>query len=409
MYDIQNKDNVAWYPSGDWLTAAVELPVHAGFHAISSGGQGYFTDIWAIYVRPNDPNFGKIWVQLTDWTCGWKESGFYDNIAMMPYDASEKLCLPGTQYAQTPTDIPFAYYHCSAADVPPPISGVMRPTISGSLLADENAFIAWGSKVGMNSKPLISGGPILLLTGEIKLTDAGIRGVGVKLPTLVNVKGPLGPTRAHPDGIDTYKGKQFPGKLDAVGQLYEPWDVSPDNKRLLIAGDVFLSGNPGPRKVSPQSFVFMDVFEYFIDGSRIVDLTGYNPAIGYGYAPNAWPAPVNTWGYWEEASVYVTWKGRHYVAFCSSAGTPKLKTVGLDTWLLDLDHPKVKQITASNDPDAAESKRLLYPNGFDAREGILYLSDVPVRARDSQGTDRAPPAWQRAMKLGEALDKGLMN
>ena len=156
----------------------------------------------------------------------------------------------------------------------------------------------------------------------------------------------------------------------------------------------------------------MDVFEYFIDGSRIVDLTAYNPAIGYGYPPSAAPPPFNTWGYWEEASVYVTWKGRHYVAFCSNAGQRKLdmsrKTFGLDTWLLDLDHPKARQITVANAPDAEESKSLLYPTGWDARDGILYLSDVPVRYRDRTGNDPTPPAWQRAMKLGEALDEGLM-
>jgi hypothetical protein len=200
-----------------------------------------------------------------------------------------------------------------------------------------------------------------------------------------------------------------------VGELYEPWDISPDNKRVLIAGDVFLSGNPGPRAISPQAFAFMDVFEYAIDGSGIVDLTAYNPAIGYGYPVNASPAPVNRWGYWEEASVYVTWKGRHYVAFCSNAGLPKLdlshgeQTFGLDTWLFDLDHPKVKQITVLNDPNAEESKGYLYPTGFDPRDGILYLSQVPVRYSDRQGRDRAPPARQRIMKLGEALDHGLMN
>ncbi len=413
IYDVQNKDNVSWYPNGDWLTVAVELPVHAGTHNVATGGIGSFTDIWAIYVKPDDPSFGKIWVQLTDWARNWRESGFYDNVAMIPYDASEKLCPAGTQYAHNPTEVPFAYYHCSGTGAPPPISGVMRPTISHSLLPDGNAFIAWGSRVGVNAKPLISGGPILLSTAEIKLASAGIKGVNVKLPTFVNVKGPFGPTRAHPDGVDTYKGKLYPGKLDAVGQLYEAWDVSADNRRVLIAGDVFLSGNPGPAMISPRTFSFMDVFEYAIDGSGLKDLTAYNPAIGYGYPPSLAPRPFNTWGYWEEASVYVTWKGRHYVAFCSNAGQRKLdmsrKTFGLDTWLLDLDHPKAKQITVANAPDAEESKSLLYPNGWNARDGILYLSDVPVRASDRTGNDITPPATQRAMKLGAALDAGLMN
>ena len=115
IYDVQNKDTVAWYPTGEWIIAAIELPQHAGSHSIAKSGLGCFVDIWAVYVRPGDSKFGKIWVQLTDWTRGWKESELYDNIALVPYNASEKLCPAGTQYASTPKDIPFAYYHGSAA------------------------------------------------------------------------------------------------------------------------------------------------------------------------------------------------------------------------------------------------------------------------------------------------------
>jgi len=413
IYDVQNKDHASWYPNGDWIAAAVEMPVHPGQHGLAAAGTGSFTDLWAVYGRQGDPRFGKIWVQLTDWARGWKETGLYDPIAMAPYNASQKQCPAGTQYATSSTEVPFGYFHGSPLGQPPPVSGVMRITVSESLQPDGNALIAWGAKVGF-LRP--SGASVVFLgRAEFHLSEAGIEGVDLKLPSLVDVQCPLAPTPAHPDGVGTYRGRQFPGGLGTVGQLYEPWAFSPDNQHLLIASDVFASGRPGPGKTSPDTFYFMDVMEYATDGSGLKDLTAYNPAIGYGYPLNDRPPPMNTWGFWEEASTYITWRGHHYMAFCSNAGFPH-KDIGLDTWLLDLDHPKIRQITATNDPRTTRATDVVYPTSWDGRDGLLFVTRQNAhyyqdndKKKDPTGYGNAlAPADQLVINLGEALDRGLM-
>jgi len=414
IYAVQNKDHAAWWPNGDWITGCVEMPVHAGQHGFACAGTGAFTDIWAIYVRRGDPRFGKIWVRLTDWVRGWERTGLYDDIAMAPYDSGSALCPAGRQYARTPTDVPFAYFHCSPPGEPPPVSGVMRPTISPSLLADGNALIIWGAKVGFLRPSGAS--PLLLGRAELHLAPSGVEGMILKLPTFVDYLCPFAPTAAHPDGIGTYKGRKYPGKLDLVGQVYEPREISPDNLRLVLASDAFASGRPGPGRITVKTFEFMDVIEYATDGSRLTDLTAYNPSIGYGYPLNGYPPPMDTWGFWEESAVYITWRGRHYMAFASNAGYPK-QELSLDTWLMDLDHPRIKQITTTNDPAQQHPKDILVPGAFDPRTGILYIYGHPMlySAGDPKkdptgyGANALAPGNLSVMRLGEALDRGLMN
>lgn len=48
-----------WHPSGEWLTVAVEMPVHSAPHAKTHGGMGAYVDIWAVAPDRNE------WHQLT--------------------------------------------------------------------------------------------------------------------------------------------------------------------------------------------------------------------------------------------------------------------------------------------------------------------------------------------------------
>jgi hypothetical protein len=406
IYAVQNKDNPTWHPSGDWLFAAVEMPRHAGPHLYATGEAGLFTDIYAVYVRPRDPRFGKIWVQLTDWRSTW--GPLADDLAPMPLDASEPACPTGDQYSRRPGDIPFAYFSCSAQGRPPPTSGVMRPTTSARTLANGDTPIAWGARVGVNSKPLLLAGVLFQGTAVVRLEDSHIAGLP-PLPSLEAISGPLAPTQVQPDGRTTYLGRQAATPIGLVGQWYEPWSMSDDGLNVYYATDAFLSGHPGPAKPTTDSVLFMDVAERPLDGRSVRDLTAYDPAGGYGYVPSASPAPERDWGYWEEPAVFVAWRGRRYLAFASNAGMPKFdlshfnKTFGLDPWLRELDLDRTRQIAWSNDPASAASSRIFYPTGYSASSGRLYLSDVPA----GFGGDN-PPSNIRVMDLGAALDHGLM-
>ncbi len=55
----QHKGAPTWHPSGQWIVAAVEMPVHAASHAQTHAGTGAYVDLWAISAD------GTQWYQLT--------------------------------------------------------------------------------------------------------------------------------------------------------------------------------------------------------------------------------------------------------------------------------------------------------------------------------------------------------
>src|SRR5262245_8204493 len=55
----QHKGAPTWHPSGEWLVAGVEMPIHAAPHAKCHAGTGAYVDLWAVSAD------GRRWVQLT--------------------------------------------------------------------------------------------------------------------------------------------------------------------------------------------------------------------------------------------------------------------------------------------------------------------------------------------------------
>jgi len=66
----QHKGAPTWHPSGQWIVAAVEMPVHAASHAKTHAGTGAYVDLWAI-----SPD-GRRWFQLTRYTNSVRTSRF---------------------------------------------------------------------------------------------------------------------------------------------------------------------------------------------------------------------------------------------------------------------------------------------------------------------------------------------
>ncbi|MCP5432226.1 MAG: hypothetical protein H6923_03040 [Alphaproteobacteria bacterium] len=366
LHANQSKDHPAWTPDGKWLTAAVEMPVHAGIHRIGAGEIGMFTDIYAVSVD------GKIWVQLTDWQATWSHA---DKVSPMPYQSDDPLCPTGRQYATAKRPEPYAGYHCSAAGAPPQTSGVMRPTLARTALANGNVALAWGSRVGLDLR-YSWGGVQHLATAELAFAPSG-------LPAIVHMRNNLAPTPADPDGGGLWAN---PGGDTLIGAGYEPWDFTFDGTKLAFATDVFLSHKPGVTldrlpeidgKVYSQ--IYVDVAERSVDGMSLVDLTLYDPE-GYAYPDQKTFAPIAKYGFFEEPTAYVELGPNAYAAIASSASadydqTRYHKTFFLETWLFGSGSPRsARRITDFN----AAAFTWTYPTSFDRRARRLYLTQVPA-------------------------------
>ena len=490
IYARQNKDLAAWHPEGDWIIAAVEMPVHAGLHRAGTGEIGMFTNIYAIYVgtqtEAGQPLFGKIWVQLTDWVSTW--GSLYDNVSIIPYDSIDRLpgdsmdsppgdgidnqCPMGAQYAETDTQYPFAYFHCSEEDQRPPTSGVMRPTVSPGIVAgtSHQARIAWGARVGIASTVddedpetcdavvagLPGGGVQLLGMGRVDLYNLNKTTSPTYPSSLPDVPiilyyndalGPFGPTEAHPDGLYTWAGIQYSDPPPQVGQWYEPFAFTFDNEKVLFASDSFLTYRTGaaypPTDVNKATFYYMDVLERNYLGTTIRSITDYDSSSGaYDYLPNSSDlgAPYYTitqpWGYWEEPVTPVQWDGEDYYAIGSNAnlldedhvGTPTngfydlgrhLETMGLDVILIKEDLSLAKEITNFNTGTSTQTYGGCY-EGETPPDMVADLIVYPTAFSTEYGTlyMTSEPSGQGGenpggtilkMDLGAALDNDLMD
>ena len=369
IYANQNKDLAAFHPGGEWVIAAVEFPHHAATHEFANGEVGIFTDLWAISAD------GKRWVQLTDFASTW-ENGAYDPVAATPYACLDTPnCPAGCQYVGTAV-APFEAYSCSSPGMPPPPSGVMRPTVSHGLTgsAQQSAQLVWGERVG------------LLLTytwaGTLQLSQADVV-LQTGIPALVNHRRNLTPSAADPVGQGLWSN---PGGDTQVGAGYEPWSFSADDRLIAVATDIFLSSSTNAlRSVTNFSQTFTDVgaWEREPTPGAFSNITDYVPG-SYEYMDNAGTDPENEYGHWEEPSVYSVGAAVPYIAFGSSADLDPAwnpldfpGTFGLETWILRLDRatPAIK-LTHFNEPNSAP-RRLGYPTAHNSQDDLLILTVVP--------------------------------
>ncbi|MCP5431843.1 MAG: hypothetical protein H6923_01090 [Alphaproteobacteria bacterium] len=389
VFARQNKDLAAWHPGGKWITASVEMPSHAGSHFTGHGEIGMFNDIWAI------SDDGRVWVQLTDWQAGWVHA---DPVARMPYQAADPLCPTGDQYGTPEMPEPYAAYACSPKGAPPPVNGVMRTTVGQTVGADGRTLIVWGERVGIDTRyPFV--GPLQFGRGKLAFTPEG-------LPAIVDMKNNLTPTPGNPMGEGLWSN---PGGRTVIGTAYEPFNFAPDDTRLALASDAFLSHKPGVALDGPlrieingvRNYVptqaFWDLGEWRTDGSSYESLTLYDPA-GYAYPDNASPAPMDRLGYFEEPSAYLELGPDAYIAVGSSVNPdfsfPRFQeTFFLETWIFGKDAPrKAAKVTDFN----AAAHLWTYPTSFDAKRKRLYL----VQQAGGKGSDTTKqPTLVRVMDL----------
>ncbi|MBA2323251.1 MAG: hypothetical protein H0V92_04250 [Pseudonocardiales bacterium] len=346
IYANQNKDLAAWTPDGAWLVAGVEMPKHALTHDAGNSEVGGFNNLWAISAD------GKIWVQLTRYENTWTH---YDPVAMIPYAALQS---PGEQYSAAGNDVPFKAYFGSAAGTPPPASGTMRPTL-GNRFVGGRVPLAVAERVGY-SGAYTWGGPLSLALAEVVFSGG--------LPALANYRRSLAPTPSNPSGVG---GWANPGGATVIGAGYEPWAFSDDDSELLIASDVFLQSTSIASATRQKLQGYTDVLAWKWQAPHaLVNLTARTA--NYLYTPNGF----NTYGYWEEPSIYATINGAQFVPFGSSAN---LSAFGLDMWLAPRDLASTfKRITTVN--RSGNGQWFCYPTAFDTQNRTAYLSVVPYAA-----------------------------
>jgi len=375
VYANQNKDLATWYPEGSWVLAGVEMPRHALTHALGNSEIGIFNDLWAISAD------GRTWVQLTDYARTWTHQ---DPVARMPYACADiRNCPLGCQYeGSTPSGAvhPYRAYSCSAAGVPPPASGTLRPKLSNRFSGDVpgSVKLILGERVGLS--PVYTWGGVLQLAMADVLLSGG-------LPALVNYEQNLTPTPSDPDGQLLWSN---PGGNTVIGAGYEPWSFSEDDSVVTFASDVFLStSDPAvSRTTSPISQAFTDAiaWNWRRTPSTLTNITRFDAQI-YPYVDNAAPLPLSRYGHWEEPIIAFLSASRPFFAFASSANlTPTWNpldsnTFGLETWVVPADRsaPAMK-ITRFNEP-ATAPRTVVYPTAASPTARVLYLSVVPGLAR----------------------------
>ncbi len=383
IYANRNKDLAHWVPGCQWLVAGVEMPLHAETHGVGDSEIGMFNDLWVISAD------GKTWVQLTDYAPTWT---YADTVAPMPFECSDPSCPTGCQYGAA---APFAAYSCSATGKPPPASGTMRPVVSNGQAggAAGSAKVIWGERVGVTldmAKPKYAWGGVLQLARADLVTVSGV-------PGLASYQRNLTPTPAAPAGTDAWAN---PGGATVIGAGYESWSFSDDDATFYFASDAFLStSNPSVQQhVSTSSEAFTDVIGWTWSAAAptLTDLTRYDPVV-YAYQPNAGPAPVSSYGHWEEPVVVSRGAASAFFAFASSADlepawnpAATAATFGLEVWLLRADRSKpAGKLTHFNEP-ASAPRVLAYPTALNPSDQSLYISVAP----QSAGTN-APGALYR--------------
>jgi hypothetical protein len=363
IYANRNKDLGHWTADCAWLVAGVEMPRHAETHGIGTSEIGMFNDLWAI------SSDGKLWVQLTDYAATWPHA---DAIAPMPFQCTDAHCPTGCQYG---SGAPFGAYSCRAPGPPPPASGTMRPIVSN---ATTGATVMWSERVGVTLDP---NQPRYAWGGVLQLASAELVMVG-GLPALASYRRNLTPTPEHPAGIDLWNGTAI------IGAGYESWAFSDDDATFLFAGDAFRStSNPAivqPVSKSSQAFTDAIAWQWNAPSPSLVDVTAYDPVV-YAYQPNAAPAPVSSYGHWEEPIVPSRGTAAPFYAFASSADlTPTwdpastMGTFGLEVWLVRVDRGKpATKLTHFNEP-ATAGRTIAYPTALDPTDQSLYITAAPV-------------------------------
>ena len=377
----RNKDVPHWDPSGAWLLAAVEMPVHALTHASGKGEVGMFNDLWAISAD------GRTWVQLTDFAATWSHG---DPVAPMPYACADAAnCPTGCQYLGAGGAVhPFAAYSCSGAGAPPPASGVMRPIVSSAASGGVpgSAKVVWAERIGL-SPAYVWGGVLQLATADLVLADG--------LPALVNYERNVTPTPAHPDGRGLWGN---PGGATVIGAGYEPWSFSADDALIGLATDAFLSTSDPTvtQAVSPTSQAFTDAVTWQWGGIAfaLTDVTRHD-AVAYPYRDNGGPHPIAEYGHWEEPIVLSpAGFAVPFVLFASSADlrppwnpSDSAATFALETWIMRSDRQAAaRPLTHFSEP-ATAPRVWAYPTSIDAATRSVYLTVVPsVPGADPPGS-----------------------